>query len=65
MTLVIILLSSLGVILWWRGIWELADIYLFPKNHKASLWAGALIGVVLSVVAAVLAYIFRPDLLGL
>ena len=36
---------AFGVVLVWRGIWGLADIYLFPENQQLSLIASVILGV--------------------
>lgn len=38
------LLIGIGVISFWRGIWELSDIYIFPNNLELSLWTSVIIG---------------------
>ena len=41
------LLVAIGVILVWRGIWNLVDLYLFPKNPLLSNTTSILIGLFL------------------
>jgi len=36
-----------AVISFWRGIWGLMDLYIFPNNYTFSLWISVLIGVVI------------------
>ncbi|KKL91395.1 hypothetical protein LCGC14_1895110 [marine sediment metagenome] len=36
-----------AVISFWRGIWGLMDLYLFPNNYELSLWVSVLMGVVI------------------
>ena len=43
------LLVAFAVISLWRGIWGLMDIYLFPSNYEASLWASVVIGFIILV----------------
>ena len=38
------ILIAFAIILFWRGIWGLADIYLFPNNQELSLWVGLIMG---------------------
>jgi hypothetical protein len=33
-----------AVICFWRGIWGLLDVYLFPDNYILSLWASFFLG---------------------
>jgi hypothetical protein len=41
------LIVGLAVILYWRGIWGLADVYLFPDNSALSFSVSAILGIVL------------------
>ena len=41
------LLIGFAVVSFWRGVWELQDIYLFPENHELSLWTSLIIGIVI------------------
>ena len=43
-------LIGFAVVSFWRGIWGLMDIYLFPENLKLSFWMSLFIG--LAVLAA-------------
>ena len=36
-----------GVVMAWRGIWHLADIYLFPNNDVLSSIVSVAIGIIL------------------
>ena len=42
-----ILLLVFAVVFVWRGIWGLADLYLFPSNKTLSLVVSILIGLLL------------------
>ncbi len=44
------LLIGFAVISFWRGVWELWDLYVFPNNYHLSLWASLLTGVAILVV---------------
>jgi hypothetical protein len=35
---------GLAVISFWRGAWNLMDIYLFPNNYEASSWLSLILG---------------------
>jgi hypothetical protein len=41
------LMVGFAVISFWRGVWELLDIYLFPSNYELSLWASLIIGIII------------------
>jgi hypothetical protein len=38
-----------AIIAFWRGIWGLLDIYLFPNNYALSLWLSVLIGLIILI----------------
>jgi len=38
------LLVGTGIVLLWRGIWDLADVYLFPSQDVLSAAVSILIG---------------------
>ncbi|MFH1325180.1 MAG: hypothetical protein ABIH49_00220 [archaeon] len=40
-------LIAFAIISFWRGIWGLMDIYLFPNNYTLSLFLSVLIGVII------------------
>jgi len=39
-----------SVVLFWRGIWQLADIYLLPNNETLSSLVGLVVGTVVLIV---------------
>ena len=39
-----------AVISFWRGLWGLMDLYLFPQDYTLSLCASVVIGIVILVV---------------
>lgn len=41
------LLVITGVILFWRGLWGLLDVYLFPEDPALSYIIGLIIGVIM------------------
>jgi hypothetical protein len=43
----IIVVTSLAVVSFWRGVWGLMDIYLFPENPPLSLIISILSGLVI------------------
>lgn len=42
-----ILAEFSGILLAWRGLWGLSDIYLFPNRPEISYFASLLIGLVI------------------
>jgi hypothetical protein len=44
------ILIAFAVIAFWRGIWGLMDIYLFPENYPLSLWVSVAIGLLILVI---------------
>lgn len=44
------LVVVIGVVLVWRGIWHIADMYLLPDNDLYSSIAGIIIGIMLLLV---------------
>lgn len=38
--------AAVGVIALWRGVLGLMDLYIFPENQEASIWASLFIGLV-------------------
>lgn len=33
-----------GIILFWRGVWHLADVFVFPDDYTLSAWASLIVG---------------------
>lgn len=42
-----ILLIALAAILFWRGVWGLIDLYLFPDNPLISNLVSLILGIIL------------------
>jgi hypothetical protein len=40
------LLVGAAIVAFWRGVWELLDLYLFPENQLLSAIASMLVGVI-------------------
>ena len=40
-------LIAFAIVSFWRGVWGLMDVYLFPNNHILSLSISVLIGLVI------------------
>ena len=47
LTPLIYLAAVVAIVMMWRGLWGLLDIYLWPKNPKRSNWASFLLGFIL------------------
>lgn len=41
------LITGIGVIFVWRGVWGLLDLYFFPGNEVFSIFASVVIGLVI------------------
>ncbi|MFA4953015.1 MAG: hypothetical protein WC584_02225 [Candidatus Pacearchaeota archaeon] len=39
------ILVAFAIVSFWRGVWGLMDIYLFPKNHPLSLVVSLIVGI--------------------
>ena len=47
-----IIIASLAIVSFWRGVWGLLDIYLFPANKILSCIASILIGLLILLAIA-------------
>ncbi|MBU4070309.1 MAG: hypothetical protein KJ646_04970 [Nanoarchaeota archaeon] len=41
------ILIAFGIVCFWRGVWGLMDLYLFPGNHALSFSISILIGILI------------------
>jgi hypothetical protein len=41
------LIVGMAIILYWRGIWGLADVYMFPNDPAISFSVSAIVGIAL------------------
>jgi len=41
------ILVGFAVISFWRGIWGLWDVYVFPNNLVLSLWLSTIVGLII------------------
>ena len=41
------IIVAIGVVMVWRGIWGLADVYLFPNDQLLSFAISVIIGVII------------------
>ncbi|VVB67468.1 Fuseless [Candidatus Norongarragalina meridionalis] len=44
-----------ALVLFWRGVWGLSDIYLLPQNYELSLWISLVAGALILVATGYLA----------
>ncbi|MBU0458525.1 hypothetical protein KJ652_06620 [Patescibacteria group bacterium] len=44
------ILIGTAIVLFWRGIWGLLDLYLFPNNETASFAFSALLGILILLI---------------
>lgn len=54
------LLIGVGVITFWRGLWVLLDIYLFPGNIELSAWLSLIIGWLILYLTHAIIQTFNP-----
>ena len=48
----IIILTVLAIVSFWRGVWGLMDLYLFPKSPTLSFFVSIIIGLVILFIIA-------------
>lgn len=48
----IIIITSLAIVSFWRGVWGLMDMYLFPENLALSLLISIALGLVILLAIA-------------
>jgi hypothetical protein len=41
------IIAAFAIISFWRGIWGLLDLYLFPNNYELSYWISLFIGILI------------------
>ena len=46
-SLLLALIVGIGIILFWRGVWQLTDTYLFPNNYELSNWISLIAGLLI------------------
>ena len=52
------IIVGLAVVAFWRGAWELMDLYIFPGNHELSLWTTLIAGIIIAMLIALAATFF-------
>lgn len=45
--LVVEFATALGVVLFWRGVWVLCDVFIFPERKQLSAWITMIMGIIL------------------
>ena len=50
--LFIIIISSIAIVFFWRGIWNLTDKYLFPNNFILSQTTSIFLALVIMIIMA-------------
>ncbi len=48
--LLVELATALGVVLFWRGVWPLCDVFIFPERKQLSAWITVVMGVILILI---------------
>ncbi|GEM_PF-998240 len=43
----VIIISSLAIVSFWRGLWGLMDLYLFPEDKTLSLTVSTVMGLLM------------------
>jgi len=43
------LLVAFAVISFWRGLWGLWDVYVYPDNYILSLWVSIIVGALILI----------------
>ena len=46
-TAIYAIIIGFAVIAFWRGVWGLLDIYVFPSNLELSLWTTTILGIII------------------
>ena len=46
----LVLIAALAIVSFWRGVWGMMDLYLFPKNHLLSSAISIFIGLLVLVI---------------
>jgi len=58
----IVIITSLAIVSFWRGIWGLMDIYLYPTNPTLSLIISVVIGLI--ILLMILSHRFKNNILN-
>ena len=43
------IIVGLGIVLFWRGVWQLLNVYLFPQNYELSNWISLIVGLIILI----------------
>ena len=52
----IVIIASLAIVSFWRGIWGLMDIYIYPTNPTISLVSSVIMGIAILLLIAFYKY---------
>ena len=44
------LIIGIAIVWFWRGVWQLTDIYLLPNNYKLSNWISLILAIVILII---------------
>ncbi|MFH1376622.1 MAG: hypothetical protein ABIH25_03210 [Candidatus Woesearchaeota archaeon] len=48
-TIFMAIIVGLGIVLFWRGVWQLLNVYLFPQNYELSNWISLIVGLIILI----------------
>ncbi|MBW2992503.1 hypothetical protein KY345_04770, partial [Candidatus Woesearchaeota archaeon] len=52
MDVILVVIASLAIVSFWRGVWGLMDLYIFPENYLLSYVSSTVIGLAILVAGA-------------
>ena len=55
------IIIGIAVISFWRGVWELQGLYLFPTNYELSLWSSVFVGIGILILTHYITKEFNVD----
>jgi len=41
------IIIAFAIVSFWRGVWQLSDLYLFPNNYELSNWISLISGIII------------------
>lgn len=47
--IILSIIIGFAVVSFWRGVWGLQDVYLFPNNYQLSLWISVIVGTIILI----------------
>ncbi len=48
----LVLIGALAIVSFWRGVWGMMDLYLFPKNHLVSSGVSIFFGLLILIIVS-------------